>query len=117
MPDNDEIDNTCERLIRLAVSAMVETSTTSVDRLQLTALEAAVVGLDPDTRAAVIEQLDSPGRLQRISEWARFLPLIRSDPALTERQLELAIAMVREGAIEIVWRCLRAHCPPDQGRM
>jgi hypothetical protein len=76
MRDDDEIDNTCERLIRLAVFAM-ETSTTSVDRLQLAALEAAVVGLDS---------------------------------ALAERHLVLAIAMAREGAIEIVWRCLRAHC-------
>ena len=109
MRDDDEIDNTCERLIRLAVFAM-ETSTTSVDRLQLAALEAAVVGLDSDTRAAAVEQLDSPGRLQRISDWARLLPLVRSDSALAERHLELAIAMAREGAIEIVWRCLRAHC-------
>jgi len=81
MRDDDEIDNTCERLIRLAVSAM-ETSTTSIDRLQLAALEAAVVGLDPSTRAPIVEQLDSPGRLQRISDWARLLPLIRSNPAL-----------------------------------
>jgi hypothetical protein len=106
MRDDDEIDNTCERLIRLAVSAM-ETSTTSVDRLQLAALEAAVVGLDPSTRAPIVEQLDSPGRLQRISDWARLLPLIRSNPALADRYLELTIAMAREGAIEIVWRCLR----------
>jgi hypothetical protein len=86
MRDDDEIDNTCERLIRLAVSAM-ETSTTSVDRLQLAALEAAVVGLDPSTRAAIVEQLDSPGRFQRLGDWARLLPLIRSDPALAERDL------------------------------
>jgi hypothetical protein len=64
MRDDDEIDNTCERLIRLAVSAM-ETSTTSVDRLQLAALEAAVVGLDPSTRAAIVEQLDSPGAVPK----------------------------------------------------
>jgi hypothetical protein len=104
---SDEIDNICERLIRLVVSAM-ETSTTSLDRLQLAALEAAVVGLDSDMRAAIVEHLDSPGRLQRISDWAQLLPVLRADRALLERHLELAIAMVREGAAEIVWRYLHS---------
>jgi len=62
---SDTIDDTCEELIRLAVSAM-EISTVSVDRPQLKALDAAVVGLDPGTRAAIVEHLDSPGRFQRI---------------------------------------------------
>jgi hypothetical protein len=106
----DEIDNTCERLIRLAMAALEASRTRGIPPQQA-ALEAAVVSLDLSTRTAVVEQLDSPGRLQRISDWARLLPLIRSNPALADRYLELTIAMAREGASEIVWRCLRARCP------
>ena len=104
---NDEIDNICERLIGLAMAAMEASGTKGVP-LQQAALEAAVAGLYPSTRTAVAEQLDSPGRLQRIRDWTQLLPSLRSDPALADRHLELAIAMAREGAIEIVWRCLCA---------
>jgi hypothetical protein len=107
--DDHEIAVICERLIRLAISAM-GTSTTSIARPHLDALEAAVVALDADTRAAAIGQLDSPGRLQRINDGARLLPSLGPDPSPTVRHLELAITMARECAIEIVWRCLRAHC-------
>jgi hypothetical protein len=100
---SDEIDNICERLIRLAGSVM-KTSTTSVDRLQLAALETAVVGLDPATRAAIVEHLDSPGRFQRINDWAR---LVHDDLAMATRHVKFSKAIARVKrvlAIEIVWR-------------
>jgi len=96
-----KLDDTCEELIHLAVSAM-GLSTTSVDRRRLAALEAAVVGLDPDTRAAVVEHLDSPGRFQRINGWTQ---LMQGAPATARRPVgKFWRAMTRVLAIEIVWR-------------
>jgi hypothetical protein len=97
---SDGIGNTCERLIRLAGSVM-KTSTTSVDRLQLAALGAAVVDLDPVTRAAIVKHLDSPGRSERINNWAR---LVQGDLAAAKRRGEFSKAMARVLAIEVVWR-------------
>jgi hypothetical protein len=98
---NDQIDNICEELIHLAVSAM-GTSTTGVDRPLLAALEAAVVGLDPDARVAILEHLDSPGRFQRIEDWAQ---LVQGAPATVRRPNgRFSRAMTRVLAIEIVWR-------------
>jgi len=95
------LDDTCEELIHLAVSA-IETSTTSVDRRRLAALEAAVVGVDPDTRAAIVQHLDAPGRFQRINAWAQW---VQGVPAAVRRPNgRFARAMTRVLAIEIVWR-------------
>jgi hypothetical protein len=97
---NNEIDTICEWLIGLAVSA-TGNSITSLDRSRLAALEAAVVGLDSDTRAAVVEHLDSPGRFQRINDWSQ---LVQSAPATARRHGEFSKAMTRVLGIEIVWR-------------
>jgi hypothetical protein len=107
---DDEIDIICDWLIRLAMVATA-TSRTSGYPPQQGALETAVVSLEPSTREVIVEQLTSPGRLQRISDWTRLQPLLRSDLAVAGRYSELATAMAREAAVEIVWRCLRAHCP------
>jgi hypothetical protein len=79
--------------------------------MRFAALEAAVVGLDPGTRAAIVEDLDSPGRLQRISDWYGYVlsdraakRFVQGDPATVGRRAEFAGAMVREAATEIVWR-------------
>jgi len=104
-----EIDIISEQLIRLAVSA-TETSSISIDRPGLAALEAAVVGLDPDTRAAVVEHLDSPGRFQRINDWSQ---LVQNAPATARRHGKFSKAMTRVLAIEIVWRlAARKKLPP-----
>jgi hypothetical protein len=98
---NNEIDHTCEELIRLAASA-IETSTTSVDRRRLAALEAAVVGVDPDTRTAIVRHLDAPGRFQRINAWAQW---VQGVPAAIRRSNGgFSRTMTRVLAIEIVWR-------------
>ena len=77
-------------------------STTSADRPRLAALDEAVVGLDPDTRAAIVQHLDSPGRFQRINDWVRFVP---GAPATARRPIgKFSRAMTRVLAIEIVWR-------------
>jgi hypothetical protein len=96
------LDYTCEDLIRLAVSAM-RISTISADRPRFAALETAVVGLDPDMRAAIVEHFDSPGRFQRINDWAQ---LVQGAPATARRPNgKFSRAMTRVLAIEIVWRC------------
>jgi hypothetical protein len=98
---NNKMDRTCEELIRLAISAM-GTFTTSVDRPRLVALEAAVGGLNPDTRVAIVEHLDSPGRFQRINDWGQLVP---GAPAIARRPDDkFSTAMTRVLAIEIVWR-------------
>jgi hypothetical protein len=98
---DNEIDHICEELIRLAASAM-EISAMSADRLQLKALETAVGGLDPDKRAAIVGHLDSPGRFQRINEWAQW---VQGGTATAMRPIgRFSRAMTRVLAIEIVWR-------------
>jgi hypothetical protein len=102
MRDDDEIDNTCERLIRLAVSAM-ETSTTSVDRLQLAALEreleqtAASAGVRPGKgwQARLRrEQLHLPGPdvdgwdPGLMLRWFKFLPPAVQTRAVLLEKLE-----------------------------
>jgi len=105
-----EIDKTRDHLICLAM-ARLRASGESERAVRFAALEAAVVGLDPSTRAAIVEYLDSPGRLQRIRDWYGFVlsdpgakRLVQGDPATVERRVEFAGAMVREAATEIVWR-------------
>jgi len=98
---NNQIDIICEELIRLAVSAM-GISTTSASRPQLMTLEAVIVGLDPDARAAIVEHLDAPGRFERINEWAQ---LVRGAPSTARRPSgKFSRAMTRVLAIEIIWR-------------
>ena len=97
----DQTDSICEEFIGLAISAM-GTSTTSTDGPLLAALEAAVIGLDSDTRAAIVEHLDSPGRFQRINDWTK---LVQGAPATVRRPNgSFSRAMTRVLAIEIVWR-------------
>jgi len=98
---DDQIDHICEEFIHLAAAAM-GISTTSADRPLLAALDAAVVGLDPDTRAAIVEHLDAPGRFQRINDWTQ---LVQGAPAIVRRPNgSFSKAMTRMLAIEIVWR-------------
>jgi hypothetical protein len=98
---SDKIDIICERLIRLAVST-TGISTTSPDCSRFATLEAAVIALDPDTRAAVGEHLHSPGRYQRINDRAQ---MVQGTPATARRPNgRFSRAAIRMLAIEIVWR-------------
>jgi len=59
-------------------------------------------GLDPDTRAAIVEHLDSPRRFERINDWSQ---LVQDVPATARRPNgRFSRAMTRVLAIEIVWR-------------
>jgi hypothetical protein len=109
---NNEIDHTCEKLIHLAVSAM-EISTTSADRSELKALETAVGGLDPDKRAAIVEHLDSPGRFQRINEWAQWVQGVSATVRRPNGRFSRATTRVL--AIEIVWRFAANKGLPSPG--
>ncbi len=100
---DENIDCICERLFLMAEVAIKPYK--EGDRVPMAALEAAIVNLIPAARAAVVAQLDSPERLQRIGDW---MQLVLPDPALGKRLVmdrpQFARAMLREVATEIVWR-------------
>src|SRR5260370_17561200 len=88
MRDDDEIDNTCERLIRLAVFAM-ETSTTSVDRLSL---RRSRQPLSVSTQIHARLSLSSSTRQGDSKESATgrgCCRWVRSDSALAERPVQI----------------------------